>query len=44
MDTVLKVIERLKKKDVVIKSNYIIENSKEDIKRKVIRILVRKIL
>jgi len=42
VDTVLKVIERLKKKDVVIKSNYIIENSKEDIKRKVIRILVRK--
>lgn len=42
VDTVLKVIEKLKKREVVKKSNYILENSKEEIKRKVIRILVRK--
>jgi len=42
IDTVLKVIERLKSQELVKKSNYILENSKEEIKRKVIRILVRK--
>ncbi len=42
VDTVLKVIEKLKTQEVVKKSNYILENSKEEIKRKVIRILVRK--
>lgn len=42
VDTVLKVIEKLKSQEVVKKSNYILENSKEEIKRKVIRILVRK--
>lgn len=42
VDTVLKVIEKLKSREVVKKSNYILENSKEEIKRKVIRILVRK--
>ena len=40
IDTILRVIDRIKTKELVTRSEYVLDNSQDEINRKVIRMLV----
>ncbi len=40
IDTILRVIERIKAKELVVRSEFVLENSQDEINRKIIRILI----